>query len=115
MKEYSIKELADFVNAINKNEDAAIEVSVGQQGGIVGAVTGGSLSVKITPPVKATAPAQKVLYLCDKRDVCPQCSEECDHTTDIAHARNFERLTEGVYIEKAAGDCDCDYQEELDE
>lgn len=30
-----------------------------------------------------------VLYLCDRR-ACEHCSPECQHTTDISHAKNFE-------------------------
>ena len=30
-----------------------------------------------------------VLYVCDRR-ACDQCSHECNHTTDISHAKNFE-------------------------
>lgn len=31
----------------------------------------------------------KVLYLCDRR-ACRQCRPPCTHTSDIAHAKNFE-------------------------
>lgn len=50
MENYKITELADFINAINKKTDAAIEVSVGGTSGFVGAIQGGGFTVKITPP-----------------------------------------------------------------
>lgn len=50
MENYKITELADFINAINKNADAALEVSVDRTSGIVGAIQGGGLYVKIIPP-----------------------------------------------------------------
>ena len=43
---------------------------------------------------------QKILYLCDGHG-CPGCEEgtnidnNCKHTTDIAHAKNFEAMTSG--------------------
>ena len=40
----------------------------------------------------------KPLYLCDKRK-CGKACGECRHTTDIAHAENFE-LVGGAYVEK---------------
>ena len=40
----------------------------------------------------------KVLYLCDGRQ-CETCSNECNHTTDIDHAKNFNKEF-GVYVEK---------------
>lgn len=54
MQEYSIKELAEFVNAINKNTDAAIDINVTNSGSnVIGALCGGGLTVKITPPARA--------------------------------------------------------------
>ena len=53
MQDYKINELADFINAINKNTDAAIEVHTDGTKGIVGAIQGGGLTVKITPPAHA--------------------------------------------------------------
>ena len=38
---------------------------------------------------------QSPLYLCDRR-ACKHCSPECRHTTDIAHAKNFELGIDGV-------------------
>lgn len=40
----------------------------------------------------------KVLYLCDGGQ-CETCSNECNHTTDIDHAKNFNKEF-GVYVEK---------------
>ena len=31
----------------------------------------------------------QVLYICDRMK-CEHCSNECRHTTDIKHAKNFE-------------------------
>lgn len=36
-----------------------------------------------------------VLYLCDRR-ACKHCSPECHHTSDIAHAKNFELGIDGI-------------------
>lgn len=52
MENYNIKELAEFINAVNKNADAAIKVSVRNGGGVVGAINGATLSVEITPPAR---------------------------------------------------------------
>lgn len=41
---------------------------------------------------------KKVLYLCDEEQ-CENCSTECKHTTDIDHARNFNKEY-GIYVEK---------------
>lgn len=41
---------------------------------------------------------KKVLYLCDEEQ-CEKCSIECKHTTDIDHARNFNKEY-GIYVEK---------------
>lgn len=51
MEKYTIKELGDFINSINKNPDAIIELTVDRVGGINGALAGNAgLCVKITPP-----------------------------------------------------------------
>lgn len=50
-----------------------------------------------------------VLYVCD-REKCPNCHSECEHTTDISHAKNFlhfyytvrdknEMVYETIYVE----------------
>lgn len=52
MQDYKINELADFINAINKNTDAAVKISVDRTSGIVGAIQGGGLYVEITPPAR---------------------------------------------------------------
>lgn len=41
---------------------------------------------------------KKILYLCDSGQ-CKNCSNECKHTTDINHAKNFNKKF-GVYVEK---------------
>lgn len=41
---------------------------------------------------------KKILYLCDGGQ-CETCSNECNHTTDIDHAKNFNKEF-GVYVEK---------------
>lgn len=41
---------------------------------------------------------QKILYLCDRR-ACEKCSyPDCQHTTDVYHARNFERIDD-IFVE----------------
>lgn len=41
----------------------------------------------------------KVMYLCDHR-ACNRCSNgECNHTTDIRHAKNFKNVA-GVFYER---------------
>lgn len=48
----------------------------------------------------------RVLYLCDGEGCSSLCgleSEYCHHTTNIEHARNFERIQDGdrtIYVEK---------------
>lgn len=51
MEKYTITELADFINSINKNPDATIELTVDRTGGVASAFAGNAgLCVKITPP-----------------------------------------------------------------
>jgi hypothetical protein len=51
MEKYTIKELGDFINAINKNPDAEIEITVDRTGGLASTFSGnGGLFLKITPP-----------------------------------------------------------------
>lgn len=44
--------------------------------------------------------SEEVAYLCDSKacGMDADCSE-CRHTTDISHAKNFKKLTEGKYME----------------
>lgn len=44
----------------------------------------------------------KVLYLCDHRacDRCRARHKECNHTSDIRHAKNFENI-DGAFVEVA--------------
>lgn len=44
--------------------------------------------------------ADKILYLCDTKDCCTSCNIECKHTSNIDHAKNFERMIDGSYWEK---------------
>ena len=40
----------------------------------------------------------KTLYLCDRK-ACERCSyPKCKHTTNIYHARNFERIDD-IFVE----------------
>ena len=41
----------------------------------------------------------KVLYICD-REKCADCYEECMHTTDITHAKNFKAFERECFIER---------------
>lgn len=42
----------------------------------------------------------EVVYICDG-EYCAQCNaSECHHTCDISHAKNFEFIGNGIYIEK---------------
>ena len=51
MEKYTIKELGEFINAINTNPDAKIELTVDRCGGIASAFNGNSgLTLTITPP-----------------------------------------------------------------
>lgn len=43
-------------------------------------------------------PTFQVAYLCDRKK-CEVCHEECRHTLDIRHAKNFRKVTEDRYIE----------------
>ena len=46
----------------------------------------------------------EVAYLCDHK-ACEECSSPmCLYTCDISHARNFERLEDGKYMEKLSTD-----------
>lgn len=67
MEKYTIKELGELVNAINKNPDSTIELTVDRVGGIAGACAGNAgLVLKITPPER---PAQcKGAYKCKKTE-----------------------------------------------
>lgn len=42
-------------------------------------------------------------YICDG-DACVECAQvcirDCYHTTDIHHAKNFEEISPGVFMEK---------------
>jgi hypothetical protein len=53
-----------------------------------------------TPPINLICKdTGKVLYKCDHR-ACERCNGECDHTTDIRHAKNFEVIADGTLAEK---------------
>lgn len=40
----------------------------------------------------------QVAYICDGA-MCDECSQECHHTTNIAHAANFEHLGDNQWME----------------
>ena len=40
----------------------------------------------------------KILFVCDNRK-CDFCRKDCNYTTDVKHAKNFE-LSGGIYIER---------------
>ena len=42
--------------------------------------------------------SKKVLYVCDRKQ-CDKCSEECSYTSNIDHAKNFDKEY-GIYIEE---------------
>lgn len=55
MQDFTIKELGELINSINKTTDAAIEVTADKAGGVSGALCGNTaLYLKITPYHLAT-------------------------------------------------------------
>ncbi len=43
---------------------------------------------------------KRVVYLCDKKRTCGALGcRQCEHTTDIAHAKNFKREYDGTFTE----------------
>ncbi|MCX4313915.1 MAG: hypothetical protein OSJ83_08710 [Clostridia bacterium] len=55
MQDFTIKELGELINSINKTPDAAIEVTADKTGGMTGAICGNTgLHLKITPYHPAT-------------------------------------------------------------
>lgn len=58
MQDFTIKELGELINSINKTPDAAIEVTADKTGGMSGALCGNTgLYFKITPYHPATPKA----------------------------------------------------------
>ena len=51
-----------------------------------------------------------ILYLCDRRK-CDKCLDDCELTTDINHAVNFEKNPKGDF-EEVTGDYIIDLEEE---
>jgi hypothetical protein len=45
-----------------------------------------------------------VLFVCDEKACGENCSKdwfgECNHTSKIEHAKNFDRLSDDLYMEK---------------
>lgn len=39
-----------------------------------------------------------VFFICDRR-ACEKCNPDCNFTTDIQHAKNFEVTQDGDYME----------------
>ena len=37
-----------------------------------------------------------------EREQCEKCSDYCEHTTDINHAKNFKQIG-GMYVEQESG------------
>lgn len=55
MQDFTIKELGELINSINKTPDATIEVTTDKAGGVTGALCGNTgLYLKITPYHSAT-------------------------------------------------------------
>lgn len=50
----------------------------------------------------------KILYICDRK-ACEKCSVCCNHTSDISHAKNFERREDGRFweVESEEGNQEC--------
>ena len=62
MQDFTIKELGELINSINKTPDAAIEVTADKTGGMTDALFGNTgLHLKITPyhPATDAAPRDK--------------------------------------------------------
>ena len=62
MQDFTIKELGELINSINKTPDAAIEVTADKTGGMTGALCGNTgLHLNITPyhPATDAAPRDK--------------------------------------------------------
>ena len=48
--------------------------------------------------------SMKIAYICDRKK-CKNCSDICNHTTDINHAVNFKEEAADVWMElEEAGD-----------
>ena len=47
-------------------------------------------------------PSEKaIFYLCDRANpCCDACSDDCSHTRDIQHAKNFKRAADGSHWEE---------------
>ena len=41
---------------------------------------------------------EDIVYVCD-REACENCSTECNHTSDIHHAKNFTEVAPGKFME----------------
>lgn len=61
--------------------------------------------LKKAETMKGSEEKPKVAYICDRR-ACPEesCDRGCQHTTDIAHAMNFDRVGDNKYMEKETAD-----------
>ena len=51
-------------------------------------------------------PIKNVLYLCDKKR-CHPCSCECEHTSDISHAKNFILIGDSYFEQSEVSDGKC--------
>ncbi len=45
-------------------------------------------------------PKVDVFYICDRR-ACQTCSDDCMHTSDITHAKNFRKPESSININDA--------------
>lgn len=60
------------------------------------------LIFKIRKWLKLISPKRenKIMFICDRKK-CVMCNEECKHTTDISHAKNFIKIPpDGYYWEE---------------
>lgn len=42
---------------------------------------------------------EQVVYICDRK-ACKKCHPECMHTSNIDHAVNFKKVSDGKWMEK---------------
>ena len=92
--------------------DESIQIiEISKDGAFINTVPKGALSYKgnvklksklldIVESVQEDAETHgKIFYYCDRRK-CDKCNNEnCDHTSDITHALNFEKDECGNYVE----------------
>lgn len=42
---------------------------------------------------------RSIVYVCDREMCGDSCHDECTHTSDIDHAKNFQKIAENKYAE----------------